>query len=370
MPTSLLGLNTDELCALVQEQGEPAYRGGQLAQWIYRYGVHSFDQMTNLPKTLRAHLQEKYQIGRSQVAAMRRSRDETVKLLLAMSDGQRVETVGLPYAGHFSCCISTQVGCPVGCAFCATGMSGYTRNLNAGEIVDQVLTVQEVVQQQPPFNPPLPRGDTEGSNPTRRISHVVFMGMGEPLFSYAATVKAVRLLNAELGIGMRHLTVSTVGFVPGIRRLAQERLQITLAVSLHAPNDELRRQLIPTMTRWNIAEILDACRDYVQRTGRRVTFEYCLLDRVNDGVAEARELVRVLHGLNCHVNLIPYNPVAGLGFKAPTPMRVRGFREILEDGGIGVTQRVQRGADIDAACGQLRRADMAPARATLPVLGE
>jgi 23S rRNA (adenine2503-C2)-methyltransferase len=384
MPTPLLGLNTDELRALAQQQGEPAYRGHQLAEWIYRRGVRAFDQMTNLPKALRMRLEEGYTVGRSQVSLMHHSRDATMKLLLALADSQKVETVAMPYADRFSCCISTQVGCPVRCAFCATGISGYTRNLTTGEIVDQVLTVQEVAREPHFRGTPFSREDQDGgdtrlilrqaqdrpsapssrrkgevaANSQRRISHVVFMGMGEPLLNYAATLKAVQLLNAELGIGMRHLTVSTVGFVPGIRQLAKERLQLTLAVSLHAPNDQLRQQLIPTMSRWTVAEVLDACREYIQKTGRRVTFEYCLLNQVNDGLTEARELTDRLRGLNCHVNLIPYNPVAGLDFQAPPLMRVRAFRQVLEEASIPVTQRVQRGADIDAACGQLRRADM------------
>jgi 23S rRNA (adenine2503-C2)-methyltransferase len=181
------------------------------------------------------------------------------------------------------------------------------------------------------------------------------MGMGEPLLNYEASVKAMQLLNSELGISMRHLTVSTVGFVPGIRKLMGEKLQITLAVSLHAPTDDLRRQLIPKMIKWSVAEIIDACREYMRQTGRRVTFEYCLFDRINDGIAEARELAKVLHGLNCHVNLIPYNPVCGLAFRAPSPKHIRAFREILDDAGIQITQRIQRGSDIDAACGQLRQ---------------
>jgi 23S rRNA (adenine2503-C2)-methyltransferase len=348
--TPLLGLNTAELCALAQQAGEPAYRGQQIARWLYRRGAHTIGEMTDLARPLRARLEEQYQVGRARVVAKQRSRDGTVKFLLGLADengavGQTVETVGLPYAHHLSCCVSTQAGCPVRCAFCATGASGYTRNLTAGEIVDQLLTVQETAAESPP--------------PLDRVSHVVFMGMGEPLMNYDATVKAVRLLNSEVGIGMRHLTVSTVGFVPGIRRLAQERLQITLAVSLHAPNDQLRQQLIPTMTRWSLDEILDACRAYFKSTGRRLTFEYCLLDGVNDGVREARELSRRLRGLNCHVNLIPYNPVGKLGFAAPSPLRVQGFREVLERAGIVVTQRAQKGSDIDAACGQLRRRDAA-----------
>jgi len=345
MPIALLGLNTEELRALVQDEGEPAYRGNQLAEWVYRRGARTFDEMTNLPDTLRLRLKKKYEVGRSRVITVQHSRDGTTKLLVEMCDGARVESVGLPYADRFSCCLSTQVGCPVGCVFCATGLSGYTRNLTAGEIVDQALAVQEEAQKHSP----------QTDKHSRRVDHITFMGMGEPLLNYAATVKAIDLLNRELGIAMRHLTLSTVGFVPGIRRLAQEKSQITLAVSLHAPLDSLRSQLIPGMVKWSVAEIIDACREYVQQTGRRVTFEYCLLGGVNDRIAEARELASLLRGLNCHVNLIPYNPIHGPGFHHPSPKDIRAFREVLSSAGIQVTQRVQRGPDIDAACGQLRQ---------------
>jgi 23S rRNA (adenine2503-C2)-methyltransferase len=364
MMKALLGLNTEELCALVQELGEPAYRGKQLAEWIYKHGARTFDEMTSLPDKLRARLSREYEVDRSETIAVQRSRDGTIKLLLEIKpktkegkpkaknqrpkmisfdkfrmsgeigSGARVETVGLPYADRFSCCLSTQVGCPVGCVFCATGTGGFICNLTAGQIVDQVLAVQEAAGK-------------------RRVDHVVFMGMGEPLLNYEATLKAMRLLNGELGIAMRHLTVSTVGYVPGIRRLAQEKMQVTLAVSLHAPTDDLRRKLIPGM-KWSLAEIIDACREYLKQTGRRVTFEYCLLEGVNDGVAEAQTLARLLHGMNCHVNLIPYNPVPGMiSYKRPRK-GIRAFREVLEGAGIQVTQRLQRGADIDAACGQLK----------------
>jgi 23S rRNA (adenine2503-C2)-methyltransferase len=345
MLTSLLGLTTDELRALVREEGEPAYRGSQLAEWLYRNGARTIEEMANLPEKLRARLGEKYRVGRGEIVASQRSKDGTVKLLLSMQDGARVETVGLPYPDRLSCCVSTQVGCPMGCVFCATGLSGYARDLTTGEILAQVLTVQEAMRSQP----------SQADRRSGRIDHVTFMGMGEPLLNYAATVKAIRLLNNEVGIGMRQLTISTVGLVPGIRRLACEELQCTLAVSLHAPTDDLRRQLIPGMTRWRVSEIIDACREYVERTGRRVTFEYCLLHGVNDGLAEAHELTRVLHGLNCHVNLISHNPVSELAFRTPSREHVRAFREILETAGIQVTQRVQRGSDIDAACGQLRQ---------------
>jgi len=377
---ALLGLDTAELCALVQEHGEPAYRGQQLAVWIYQHGVRTFDEMTNLPDKLRARLSREFQVGRSETVAVQRSRDGSIKLLLELADssnlipspstgesqgegetdkiplnlplpkgevigvpftkeeaslvGDTVETVGIPYADRFSCCLSTQVGCPVGCVFCATGMGGFSRNLTAGEIVDQVLAVQE----------------TAGN---RRVDHAVFMGMGEPLLNYKATIKAIRLLNEELGMAMRHLTVSTVGFVPGIRRLAQEKTQVTLAVSLHAATDSLRRRLVPGM-KFRLTEIISSCQEYLRLTGRRVTFEYCLLDGVNDGIAEAQALARLLQGMNCHVNLIPYNPVQGLVVYKRPRKAIRDFRKVLEEAGIQVTQRVQRGADISAACGQLR----------------
>lgn len=345
MKAFLIGLDTDELRALVQEEGEPSYRGSQLAHWIYRHGVRTYDDMTNLPARLRTRLAQDYEVGRSKVVATQQSRDGATKLLLEMHDGARIETVGLPYADRFSCCLSTQVGCPIGCVFCASGLGGFVRDLMPGEIVDQALTVQEMVQS----------GGEPADNHSHRVDHVTIMGMGEPLLNYESTLKAILLLNAELGIGMRNITVSTVGFPPGIGRLARERLQLTLAISLHAPTDELRRQLVPGMTRWSVAEIVDAGRQYVRETGRRVTFEYCLLGAVNDGEAEAHQLARLLNGVNCHVNLIPHNPVPGLAFRAPSPARARAFRDILRGAGIQTTQRVRRGVDVAAACGQLRR---------------
>ena len=341
MLAPLLGLNTGELCALAQQAGQAAYRGRQLSEWVYQRRAVTLDAMTSLPAGFRKRLAESHDVGRGRVITTQRSADGTVKMLMEMNDGAMVESVGLPYEDRFSCCVSTQVGCAVGCVFCATGMSGFARNLTAGEIVAQAFAVEAVAAS------PAASG--------RRIDHVTFMGMGEPLINYEATVKALNLLNSEVGIAMRNLTVSTVGFVPGMARLAQEKLQVTLAVSLHAPTDELRRRLVPGMARWTIAEILAGCRSYIALTGRRVTFEYCLLDGVNDGNAEAHALARVLRGLNCHVNLIPYNRTAALDFRPSPAVRSGAFRAILEKAGIQVTQRVQRGADIDAACGQLRR---------------
>jgi 23S rRNA (adenine2503-C2)-methyltransferase len=339
----LLGQSTEELCLLVQTEGAPPYRGRQIAAWIYERGGHTIEAMDNLPKDLRARLAAKYEVGRSQVVAVQNANDGTIKLLLEMSDGARVETVGLPYADRYSCCVSTQVGCAMACQFCATGVSGFARNLTAGEIIGQVLAVREAAQLAP------------SGGPGGRVDHVTFMGMGEPLLNYEAILKSIGLLNAELGIGSRNLTISTAGIVPGILKLASEKLQVTLAVSLHAPDDRLRSRLMPGITKWTIAELLNACRTYIGQTGRRITFEYCLLDGVNDTEAQAQQLVRVLRGLNCHVNLIPFNNVNGLGLRPSSPDGVRAFRETLARGGIQVTQRLQRGADIDAACGQLRQ---------------
>ncbi|MBN1376279.1 MAG: 23S rRNA (adenine(2503)-C(2))-methyltransferase RlmN [Dehalococcoidia bacterium] len=343
MKKLLLGMTMDELRQLATANGEKEYRGKQLADWIYRQGCREIGEMTNLPEALKIKLAEEYVTGRSEMVKMRRSKDGTFKLLLRPAFGELVETVGMPYPDRFSCCISTQVGCSIGCAFCATGAGGFKRNLAAGEIIDQVLTVQDVAF----------RGRLLGD--TGRVSHVVFMGMGEPLINYDATFAAVKLLNTELNIGMRNITVSTIGYVPGIYRMAKEHLQLTLAVSLHASEDMLRRRLVPGMSRYKLKEIVDACRHYFNETGRRVTFEYCLLKAVNDTAEDAARLALLLKGVNCHINLIPYNVVEGCGFKSPEPARVAGFRQALEDAGLVVTQREQRGAGIDAACGQLRR---------------
>ncbi len=341
----LLGLDTGELHKLMLEEAELPYRGNQLAEWLYIHGARTFDDMSSLPAALQARLAKKFRIGRSKVVNILLSNDGSFKLLLEMSDGTKIETIGLPNADSFSCCLSTQVGCPVGCIFCASGQDGIVRNLEPGEIVEQVLTVNEMVKS----------GVIHIDSRKSRIDHIVFMGMGEPLLNYESTVKAVRLINNEMGIGARNITVSTVGIVSGILKLAKEKLQVTLAVSLHASNDELRKRLIPGITRWSIAEILAASREYISQTGRRVTFEYCMLDKINDGVTEAKELAKILKGLNCHVNLIRYNPVSSLLFQPSPQKQVRVFRAILQTAGIQVTQRLQRGVDIDAACGQLRQ---------------
>ena len=342
MKKLLLGLGTDALKLLSVELGEKAYRGKQLSDGIYRQSCREIADMKGLPAGLRERLSLDYEVGRSEIIKLCRAKDNTFKVLLRPAFGELIESVGMAYEDRFSCCVSTQVGCAVRCAFCATGASGFKRNLAAGEIIDQVLTVQETASREG-----LPGGG--------RVSHVVFMGMGEPLVNYDATLSAVRLLNTELNIGMRNITVSTIGYIPGIYRLAKECLQITLAVSLHASEDDLRRKLVPGMSRYSLKEIVEACRSYFHETGRRVTFEYCLLKGVNDSADDAIHLAALLKGMNCHVNLIPYNAVEGCGFRAPDVPRTAAFKRVLEEAGIPVTQREQRGAGIEAACGQLRR---------------
>jgi 23S rRNA (adenine2503-C2)-methyltransferase len=339
-PTVLLGMDREELSALAARLGEPAYRGRQLAQWIYRRGARTFDAMSDLPAAFRARLAAEAVVGRAATVAEQRAVDGTTKRLLELADGRRIEMVLLPYPDRTSVCISSQVGCPVGCVFCATATMGFARNLTAGEMVDQVLAAGEMA--------------AEGNFPHPRVSHVVVMGMGEPLLNVPELVKAARLLHEEVGLSLRHITVSTAGYVPGIRRLADAKLPITLALSLHAPNDELRGRLIPLGKRYPLDTVFDAVRDYTDRTGRRVTLEYLLLGGVNDSDACARELAKRVRGLIAHVNLIPWNPADTLSpFEPPSRNRVRAFRQVLERAGLSVTQRMERGREIDAACGQL-----------------
>lgn len=343
----LNGRTLIELEQFARTLREPAYRGRQLAHWIYQRGATSFEEMTDLPAALRRTLAARARLNTpAPVTEVSADGGDTVKYLLRLPDGPTVETVFMRYEdGRRSVCISTQVGCAMGCTFCATGLAGLTRNLTAGEIVDQVLHVWRAT----------------GERPT----NVVFMGMGEPLANYDATLKAIRLLNAPYGpaIAMRQLTVSTVGLVPQIRRLAAERLQLTLAVSLHAPNDTLRSTLVPINRRWPVADLLAASADYVKTTGRRISFEYVLMEGVNDTPELGAELGSLLaattqHGTSpalYHVNLIPWNPVFGLQYRRPSRRRVDAFADAVRRRGVAVTVRVERGIDIDAACGQLRR---------------
>ena len=331
----LPGATREEILQVIRTSGQPDYRAQQIAEWVYRKGVRTYEQMTTLPQSLRDTLPEVLPLRRLEVVRVQHSADGTVKYLLALTDGEQVEAVFLPYDDRTSVCISSQVGCAAGCRFCATAQMGFSRNLTAGEMVDEVLTIQQSAGQ--------------------RISHVVYMGMGEPLWNLQQVVKSILLLNREVGISQRHITVSTVGVVPGIYELAQHRLQITLAISLHAPDDELRKSIMPVGRKWKVQELIEAARHYTEVTGRKVTFEYLLLRRVNDEPHHARALARLLKGMVCNVNLIPFNPVdTPDGFTRPDASRVARFRGVLEEAGIVVTQRVEKGQDIAAACGQLK----------------
>jgi 23S rRNA (adenine2503-C2)-methyltransferase len=329
----LLGASKTELTAWITGQQQPTYRGQQLHDWIYQKGARSLQEITVFPQAWRTQMAE-VAIGRSSLHLRSPAHDGTVKYLLRLSDGQIVETVGIPTAKRLTVCVSSQVGCPMGCDFCATGKGGFTRNLARHEIVDQVLTVQEDFQQ--------------------RVSNVVFMGMGEPLLTLDAVLGAIQSINQDIGIGQRSLTISTVGIPGKIRRLADYHLQATLAVSLHASNQRLRNQLIPSAKAYPLRDLLQECRDYVSQTGRRISFEYILLAGVNDLPIHAQELAQHLRGWQCHVNLIPYNPISEVDYQRPDGRQMQAFLEILKDKNIAASIRRSRGLDQDAACGQLR----------------
>ena len=317
--------------------GEQPFRAGQLVKWLYG-GASSFDAMTNLPAALRRRLSESYaDLDATARLEERGSADVgTAKLLLRLADGECVESVVIPARDRATVCVSSQVGCAFGCAFCASGAMGFTRNLTRGEIVAQALRATETIG--------------------RRPDNVVFMGIGEPMANYEEVLGAIRTLNAPegLGIGARRITVSTCGVVPGIRRLSSEGLQIELSVSLHAPTDAQRSELMPVNRRWPLAELLAACADYTAATDRIVTFEYTLVRGFNDSPRDARALVRLLRPLKCRVNLIPLNPTAHFAGETPPESTLYGFRDFLMDAHLNATLRVSRGGGIDAACGQLR----------------
>ena len=329
----LLGMSLAELTTWVQEQGQPAYRGKQLYQWIYQQGARSLADITVFSKQWRETVKDT-PIGRSIIHHRAVSSDGAVKYLLQLQDGQIVEAVGIPSAKRLTVCVSSQVGCAMACTFCATGKGGFTRHLYPHEIIDQVLTVQEDFQE--------------------RVSHVVFMGMGEPLANLNHVVTAVKCLNKDVGISQRSITVSTVGIPGKIHELAQYELQVTLAVSLHAPNQKLRTTLVPTAENYPIDDLLAECRDYVQITGRRLSIEYILLAQINDYPHNAIELASKLRGFQTHVNLIPYNPIDDADFDRPEPRDIKAFVDALEQRHIAVSVRYSKGLGANAACGQLR----------------
>lgn len=343
----LLGKSEAELQRFMIENGEQAFRGRQLNQWIYKKEVSSFYEMNDLPKELRQKLDEIAIVSIPRVLKQRVSKDGTRKFLMELADKKKVETVVIPQNRdkhtRYSLCISSQVGCPIGCYFCATGNSGFQRNLLAYEIIGQVLGSNREIVKRLKYEP------------TRLITNIVYMGMGEPLLNYEEVIKSIHILNDPRGInfGQRHITVSTSGEVNGINRLAEENLQITLAISLHAANNELRDRLIPLNRKYPLEKLLKAVAGYISTTNRRVTFEYVMLDNVNIGKNDAQDMIALLKPMLANINLIPYNEVSGLEFRKPPANKIKQFFNWLVDGGLNVTLREERGADIEAACGQL-----------------
>ncbi|MCC7434514.1 MAG: 23S rRNA (adenine(2503)-C(2))-methyltransferase RlmN [Methanoregulaceae archaeon] len=351
---TLVGMTREEIAQALGDEPRAKMRGRQIADWIYRRAVADWAQMTDLPADFRARMAEKWSLQPLEVARHVTSTDGVDKLLVHGGDEQVYECVLLPYADRVSCCLSSQVGCPMGCRFCATGLGGFDRNLSVGEMIGQYLMLQRLTE--------------------RRISHVVFMGMGEPLLNLENLVKTLRLLHDEVGLSYRHLTVSTVGLVPQIYELADLKLPIHLALSLHSTNDEIRSQLMPVNKRWPIAEVIEAMRAYGRATGRKITIEYLLLAELTDTPTQAAELARLIQGMPSVVNVIPFNFVATEeSFKRPSRERVRAFKAELKRRGVNVTERVERGHDIAAACGQLAgqhagRFARRPTSSALPVL--
>ena len=337
--TELTGMTCGELTAWAKEQGYPAFRGKQIFRWIHQGA--DFDGMTNLSKDLREDLKQKAVAQPVSIRLERKSAlDGTVKFLYELKDGNCVEGVLMRYKYGVSLCISTQVGCRMGCRFCASTLEGRVRDLTAGEMLGEVLCANRYLA---------PEGE--------KVSHVVLMGSGEPLDNYDNVIRFLRLLREEEGIrlSLRNVSLSTCGIVPRMYDLAEENLPVTLCVSLHAPNDAIRRQTMPIANKWSVAEILEACRNYIRKTGRRVIFEYALSDGVNAGEAQAAELAGLLKGMQCHVNLIPLNTVEERDMKGVTEDNVQRFLKVLQDRGVSATRRREMGDDIEGACGQLRR---------------
>jgi 23S rRNA (adenine2503-C2)-methyltransferase len=333
-----------ELQEQLRNLGEPSYRADQIVDWLYKKRVDTIDKMTNLPRPLRTLLSEKFSLGKSDIVRVLGAQDTTQKFLFRLADENLIESVLIPAspalygakADRRTICVSTQVGCAYGCKFCASGLEGFSRNLSANEIVDQLIAVERATGE--------------------KIDNIVFMGMGEPLANLENVIRAIRIINAGwgVGIGARHITISTSGLAPQIRQLAEEPLQIRLAISLHGATDEVRNRIMPINRRYNIETLLSACDYYNAHKKQRLTFEYILIADVNDSDEQARLLARHAHRLLAKVNLIPYNRVSGLPWTRPSEKRQEKFLSILRAEGIPATLRREKGHDIDAACGQLR----------------
>jgi 23S rRNA (adenine2503-C2)-methyltransferase len=335
----LLDLNAHSFSQWLENEGHPAFRAEQIRRWIYQGRAETFEDMSNLPKGLRQQLESSFRLWSTTIARQRKAKDGSEKLLLQMADGGRIECVLLRDGERRSICISSQVGCAMGCVFCASGLDGVERNLTKGEMIEQMLRLQHL----------LPKSE--------RLSHIVVMGMGEPLANVDHLLQSLEQASSEdgLGISPRRITISTVGLPQAMRRLTERGARYQLAVSLHAPNDPLRTELVPANAKVGIAKIMSEADCYFAESGRRLTFEYVLLSGINDQAKHAEELAALLGNRTAMLNVIPYNPVVGLPYETPSPAAVMAFREILLQAGVNVQFRQRKGDEIEAACGQLRR---------------
>ena len=332
----LSGLKLVELETMMEELGATKFRAKQIHNWIYSKSVSTIDEMTNLSKDFREELKTKAIVTDTKIKVKQESSDGTIKYLIEYPDGECVETVLMRFdnRANLTACVSSQVGCAVNCSFCATGKRGFVRNLTYKEIIEQVLMIQR---------------DTG-----LKVTNIVFMGQGEPLLNLENVLKAMKIFNDSFQIGQRRQTVSTSGIIVGINKLAELEMQSTLAISLHAPNHEIRKKIMPIENKYNMRDLKIALKNYVEKTGRRITIEYILIKGLNDTVESAKQLADYLHDIKCNINLIPYNPVMENDYKKPTSSEIMKFKCLLEHSGKKVTVRLERGADIDAACGQLR----------------
>ncbi len=340
MKTDIKSLTLNELKTEIEHIGEKAFKAKQIYSWLHKRTAESFDEMTDISKNLRESLKNSYVIHNCSIEKKLVSMyDNTVKYLFRLHDGELIESVVMKYKYGYTICVSSQVGCKMGCRFCASGIAGFVRNLEPSEILSQIYTAQRDLG--------------------IRISHIVMMGVGEPLDNYDNVIKFLSMISDEngLNIGMRNISLSTCGVVTGIYKLLDEKLQLTLSVSLHAPNDEIRSRTMPVNNKWNIDTLLKACKDYTKETSRRISFEYAMIDGVNDSDECARELASKLKGMLCHINLIPVNSVKERDYKKSKDERINSFIKILESRGINTTVRRTLGSDINASCGQLRRGE-------------
>lgn len=338
MKKDILSLNLNELTEEILALGEPKFKAKQIYRWLHKSFVADFSLMSDISLDLRRKLDDNFVIfGCSIEKKLVSSYDSTIKYLFRLNDGEFVESVLMKYKYGYTVCVSSQVGCRMGCKFCASTLAGVIRSLTPSEILSQIYTISR--------------------DNSIRVSHIVIMGMGEPFDNYDNVLKFLKLVSDENGvnISMRHISLSTCGIVPGIYKLMEENLQLTLSVSLHAPNDEIRSSMMPVNKKWNIEELIEACKKYTEKTSRRISFEYALVRGVNDSPGCALQLAALLKGMLCHINLIPVNEVDETGCKKSTPESVRKFSDILEKKGFAVTVRRELGSDINAACGQLRR---------------